>query len=62
MPTNFVDDVRQGTDPIKKGVRYDDNVKELVYKEEWKEDDIEKDKTDLKRMGEVCLEVINSIE
>ena len=61
-PTNYVDDVRQGNDQIKKGVRFEKDENKLVFKEEWKKEDMEKDQTDLKRMGEVCLEVMNSIE
>ena len=61
-PTNYVDDVRQGSDQIKKGIRYEKEENKLVYKEEWKQDDIRKNQTDLKRMCEVCLEVMHTIE
>ena len=57
-----MDDLRPGNDIIKRGVRYDEGERELVFKDEWKEDDDMKDKTDLKRMFEMCLEVTKSIE
>ena len=35
-PKNYVDDVRQGTDHIEKGKRYDEKEFAIVYKEEWR--------------------------
>ena len=62
IPTNYVDDVRQANDKIKRGTRFDNEEQKLLFKEEWKTEDDAMDQTDLKRMGVVCLEVMNSIE
>ena len=60
-PKNYVDDVRQATDHIKRGVHYDKEVDTMVYKEEWKIEDDENDFSDLKRMGLACMEAMNSV-
>jgi hypothetical protein len=60
-PKNYVDDVRQATEEIERGKRFDGSKNAIVYKEEWKvEDDLNND-SNLKRMGEVCLVAMNSI-
>ena len=60
-PKNYVDDVRQGTEQIRKGCRFDKDENAIVFKEERTQSDKEENLTDLRRMGNVCLEAVNSI-
>ena len=60
-PKNYVDDVRQGTDHIEKGKRYDEKEDAIVYREEWRIEDERENLTDLKRIGNVCLTAMNSV-
>ena len=60
-PKNYVDDVRQGTEQIRKGCRFDKDENAIVFKEERKQSDKEENLTDLRRMGNVCLEAMNSV-
>ena len=60
-PKNYVDDVRQGTEQIIKGCRFDKDENAIVFKEERKQSDNEENLTDLRRMGNVCLEAMNSV-
>ena len=53
--------MRQGTDEIDRGKRYDAHKNMIVYKEEWKVEDDKEDKTTLGRMGQLCLEAMNSV-
>ena len=50
---NYVNDIRQGT-----------NIKlcdVIEFRQEWKEEDELEDKSDLKRMGIVCRDIMNTI-
>ena len=56
---NYVDDVRQGTNLIPKGYRF--KSLQLEFSIEWQEQDEQEGLSDLKRMSNVCREVMNSI-
>ena len=58
---NYVDDIRQGTNIIPKGCRYVKLGDIIEFRQEWKEQDELEDLSDLKRMGNVCKEVMNEI-
>ena len=57
----YVDDVRQGTGLIPRGYRFVSEEKRFVYMVEWKEEDDIEDLSDLKRVGKVCQDAMNSI-
>ena len=57
----YVDDVCQGTDLLPRGFRFVLIKKRFEYREEWKEEDELEGLSDLKRVGRVCQEAMNSI-
>ena len=57
----YIDDFRQATSCLKMGMRFDITKNEFCYKEEWEVEDKREGKSSMKRMSEVCLEAMNSI-
>ena len=57
----YVDDIRQGTNFIPKGCRFVKLGDIIEFRQEWKVEDELEDLSDLKRMGNVCKEVMNTI-
>ena len=51
--------MRQDTECIRKGTRYSKEKKRLVWEKEMEMIDVEDDKEDVIRIGEVCLEAMN---
>ena len=57
----YVDDVRQGTNLIPRGYKFEVEENKFMYKLEWEQEDDRENLTNLKRMGNRCLEAMNSI-
>ena len=58
---NYVDDIRQGTNLIPKGYKFIKLGDVIEFRQEWKEQDEMENLSDLKRMGNVCREIMNGI-
>ena len=49
------------TSLIKRGTRYDVETRKLVYRDDWKTEEDKKNESNLKRMGQISLKIMNSI-
>ena len=58
---NYVDDIHQWNNIIPKGLKYIKLGDIIEFRQEWKDQDEIEDLSDLKRMGNVCKEVMNQI-
>ena len=57
----YVDDVRQATSKIKKGVRFSEKEKKFVYSPEWEKLDLNEGESDLQRMAKESRKAMNSV-
>ena len=57
----YVDDGRQGSTTLRRGMVFDEKRKEFVFDEEQKRIDDEENEPDNKRMARVCLPAMNSV-
>ena len=58
---NYVDDIRQGTNLIPKGCKYVKLGDIIEFRQEWKEEDEIENLSDLQRMGNVCKEIMDTV-
>ena len=58
---NYVDDVRQNTDCMVRGARFNPERKRFTWRSDWEKEDEEEDLPDEIRMGKICLEAMNSV-
>ena len=58
---NYVDDIRQGTNHIPRGFKFIKLGDVIKFRQEWKDQDEMENLSDLKRMGNVCREIMDSI-
>jgi hypothetical protein len=57
----YVDDVRQNTDLMRMGSRFNPVKKRFTWRADWEKEDREADLPDEVRMGNICLTAMNSI-
>ena len=61
LMSGYVDDGRQGSTVLRKGMMFDDQLGEFVMNEEQYERDVEEDAPDNIRMARICLPAMNSV-
>ena len=57
----YVDDIRQMSEVMRRGTRFNKQERRYMWREDWEREDIEKNEPDEVRMGKICLEGMNSV-
>ena len=57
----YIDDARQNTDLMFRGVRYNPERKRFTWREDWEREDEEQDLPDEVRMGKICQVAMNAV-